>query len=157
MRNSGTRASALKSAGLALCVCIGVMAAAGLAACQTRLPRVTLQAAGQELTVEVARTDAQRERGLMGRKGIGPREGMLFVFDRDDHLSFWMKNTPTALSIAFLSVEGKVLQIADMEPFSEKIIRSRLSARYALEMRQGAFADLHITEGAIVTFPAGFP
>jgi hypothetical protein len=109
------------------------------------------------LTVEVARTDAQRERGLMGRKGIGPREGMIFVFEKDDHLSFWMKNTPTALSIAFLSAEGKVLQIEDMEPFSEKIIRSRLSARYALEMRQGAFADLHIAEGAIVSFPAGFP
>jgi uncharacterized membrane protein (UPF0127 family) len=68
-----------------------------------------------------------------------------------------MKNTSTALSIAFLSAEGKVLQIADMEPFSEKIIRSRLSARYALEMRQGAFAEMRITEGTIVTFPAGFP
>jgi hypothetical protein len=165
MLNSAARASPLKSAGgvgalfrsLAVCVSIGIMAAAGIAGCQTRLPRVTLQAAGQELTVEVARTDTERERGLMGRKGIGPREGMIFVFDKDDHLSFWMKNTPTALSIAFLSAEGKVLQITDMEPFSEKIIRSRLSARYALEMRQGAFAEMHITEGTIVTFPADFP
>jgi hypothetical protein len=133
------------------------MAATSITACQTRLPRVALQAAGQVLTVEVARTDAQRERGLMGRKEIGPREGMIFVFDKDDHLSFWMKNTPTPLSIAFLSAEGKVLQIADMEPFSEKIIRSRLSARYALEMRQGAFAEMQITEGTIISFPPDFP
>lgn len=155
MLNSRTSASRLFR-GLAVCGFVGMLAAAGLSGCQTRLPRVTLQAAGQELTVEVARTDAQRERGLMGRK-VGPREGMIFVFDKDDHLSFWMKNTPTALSIAFLSAEGKVLQIADMEPFSEKIIRSRLSARYALEMRQGAFAEMRITEGSIITFPAGFP
>ena len=143
--------------GLAVCVSIGIVAATGLTGCPTRLSRMTLQAAGQELTVEVARTEAQRGRGLMGRKGIGPREGMLFVFDKDDHLTFWMKNTPSALSIAFLSAEGKVLQIADMAPFSEKIIRSRLAARYALEMRQGAFAEMHIVEGMTVTFPAGFP
>jgi uncharacterized membrane protein (UPF0127 family) len=78
------------------------------------------------------------------------------VFDRDDHLSFWMKNTPTALSIAFLSSEGKILQLADMEPFSEKVVRSRLSARYALEMRQGAFTELGIHEGDTFSFPAGF-
>jgi uncharacterized membrane protein (UPF0127 family) len=118
---------------------------------------VTLRAAGQELKVEVARTDAERERGLMGRKEIGARQGMIFVFDRDDHLAFWMKNTPSALSIAFLSAEGKVLQIADMEPFSEKILRSRLSARYALELRQGAFAEMGIGEGTIFAFPPGFP
>ena len=93
------------------------------------------------MNVEVARTEAQREHGLMGRKDLGPRDGMIFVFDRDDHLSFWMKDTPTPLSIAFLSKEGKVLEIDDMQPFSESIIRSRFSARYALEMRQGAFAD----------------
>jgi uncharacterized protein len=134
-----------------------MLLAAGLSACTTRLPRVLLRAAGQELTVEVARTEAQREQGLMGRKDLGPRDGMIFVFDRDDHLSFWMKDTPTALSIAFLSSDGKVLEIADMQPFSEKTIRSRLSARYALEMRQGAFAELGIREGDTFTFPAGFP
>lgn len=156
MRNSSARAPWL-CRGLTICVFAGILAATSLFGCQTRLPRVTLQAAGQELSVEVARTEAQRERGLMGRKGIGPREGMIFVFDKDDHLSFWMKNTPTALSIAFLSAEGKVLQITDMEPFSEKIIRSRLSARYALEMRQGAFTEMRISEGMIITFPTGFP
>jgi uncharacterized membrane protein (UPF0127 family) len=156
MLNNGGR-DALRRSRFAIFGLVGVLAAASLSGCQTRLPRVTLQAAGQELTVEVARTPVQRERGLMGRKGIGPREGMLFVFDKDDHLTFWMKNTPTALSIAFLSVEGKVLQIEDMEPFSEKIIRSRLSARYALELRKGAFTAMGITEGTVIAFPTGFP
>ena len=131
------------------------LVAAALAACQAKVERATLQAVGAELVVEVARTEAQRERGLMGRTDLGPRDGMIFVFDRDDHLSFWMKNTPTALSIAFLSAEGKVLQIEDMEPYSEKIVRSRLSARYALEMRKGAFADLQIREGDVIALPPG--
>jgi uncharacterized membrane protein (UPF0127 family) len=54
-------------------------------------------------------------------------------------------------------VEGKILQIEDMEPFSETIVRSRLSARYALEMRKGAFAELGIREGDRFALPAGFP
>ena len=128
-----------------------------LGGCRSTLERVTIESAGQTLTVEVARTEAQRERGLMERKNLGPRDGMIFVFDRDDHLTFWMKNTPTPLSIAFLSAEGKVLQIEDMVPFSESITRSRRAARYALEMRQGAFTELGVTEGDTFTFPRGFP
>jgi len=128
-----------------------------LAACQPAQERVTISGAGLSLTVEVARTEAQRERGLMERTNLGPRDGMIFVFDRDDHLSFWMKNTPTPLSIAFLSADGKVLQIEDMEPYSQSIVRSRLSARYALEMRKGAFAELGIREGDTFSFPEGFP
>jgi len=133
-----------------------LLLAALVSSCQSPPERVTITSGGQSLAVEVARTTAQRERGLMERTNLGPRDGMIFVFDRDDHLSFWMKNTPTALSIAFLSVEGKILQIEDMQPLSETIVRSRLSARYALEMRQGAFADLGIKEGDRFTFPERF-
>jgi uncharacterized membrane protein (UPF0127 family) len=130
-----------------------ILMAVLVSACQAPLERVTITANGQSLTVEVARTEAQRERGLMERTNLGPRDGMIFVFDRDDHLAFWMKNTPTPLSIAFLSVDGKILQIQDMEPFSETIVRSRLSARYALEMRKGAFEELGISEGGTFTLP----
>ena len=106
--------------------------------------------------VEVARTDAQRERGLMKRRSLGSREGMLFVFEADQRLVFWMKDTLVPLSIAFLSSEGRILQIEDMEPLSEKAIRSRLSARYALELPQGAFDEVGAAEGDTVGLPAGF-
>jgi uncharacterized protein len=135
--------------------CAGLMAAL-LLGCATGLPRITMEAAGQKLSVEVARTESEREHGLMGRKSLGEREGMLFVFDRDQKLAFWMKDTPLPLSIAFLSAEGKIIQITDMQPFDETVIRSRLSARYALEMRQGAFISLGIREGDTFTFPEGF-
>jgi hypothetical protein len=120
------------------------------------MEKIALGIGGESFTVEVARTEAQRQQGLMHRKSLGAREGMLFVFDRDQHLDFWMKNTSLPLSIAFLSREGKVLEIVDMQPFSEKPIRSKFSARYALELLQGAFARLDVEAGARVTFPEGF-
>jgi uncharacterized protein len=135
---------------------MAVFAAFLLGGCAPGAERAALVMNGQAVSVEVARTEAQRERGLMERRDLGPRDGMIFVFDRDDHLSFWMKNTPTPLSIAFVSIDGRVLEIADMEPFSEIIVRSRLSARYAIEMRKGAFTELGVREGDTIALPAGF-
>jgi uncharacterized protein len=136
---------------------VACLALSTLASCAKPAEKVVLQVADQTLSVEVARTDAERERGLMGRKDLGPRNGMIFVFEREEHLTFWMKDTPTALSIAFISTDGTILQIEDMIPFSLKIIRSTRAARYALEMRQGAFTDLGIGVGAVISFPPSFP
>ena len=130
--------------------------AATLAGCAQTLEKVQLSVGDHPITAEVARTESQRERGLMGRTHLGPDEGMIFVFDRDQHLEFWMKNTPLPLSIAFLSAEGKILEIRDMRPFDERTITSRFSARYALEMNRGAFQKMGIAEGDRVRFPAGF-
>jgi len=136
--------------------CLGALIAAAAAACAPVVERVSLVVGGEKFSVEVARTDAARAKGLMGRSTLGQREGMLFVFDRDQHLDFWMKNTRVPLSIAFLSAEGKILEIADMEPFSEKLIRSRLSSRYALELRQGGFGEIGAGEGDFVVLPERF-
>jgi uncharacterized protein len=140
----------------AILLAVTAFLAASLAGCAQSLEKVQLRVAGHPVTVEVARTESQRERGLMGRTRLGPAEGMIFVFDRDEHLEFWMKNTPLPLSIAFLSSEGKILEIRDMQPFDLKTVRSRFSARYALEMNQGAFQKLGASEGDLVSFPAGF-
>jgi uncharacterized membrane protein (UPF0127 family) len=124
--------------------------------CGGSLSRVEVSINGTVLRVEVARTDAERERGLMFRKSLGEREGMLFVFEKDERLAFWMKDTPLPLSIAFLSSEGKILEIEDMQPYSREQIRSRFSARYALEVPRGAFLRMGAKEGDIVVLPPGF-
>jgi uncharacterized protein len=121
------------------------------------MERITLTVGGQAFRVEVARTDAERQRGLMNREALGAREGMLFVFERDDHLEFWMKDTRIPLSIAFLSADGRILEVADMQPLSKRTVRSRLSSRYALELNQGAFGEVGAVEGSTVVFPPGFP
>jgi len=99
------------------------------------------------LTAEIARSQAQHQQGLMHRKELKDGDGMLFVFDRDEVLSFWMKNTLVPLSIAYIASDGRILEIYDMEPGNLDPVRSSRSARYALEVPQGWFGRAGITVG----------
>ena len=56
------------------------------------------------IRVELARSIREQSKGYMGRENIPEGTGMLFIFKRDEKLSFWMKNTPTPLSIAFINL-----------------------------------------------------
>ena len=91
------------------------------------------------ILAEIARTDAQRTQGLMFRQELKDGHGMLFIFERDQILSFWMKNTFIPLSIAYISDDGRILEIYDMEPEDLSPVRSSRSARYALEVPQSWF------------------
>ncbi len=112
------------------------------------LPKVKLDVAGQVINVEVAATPATREIGLMNRFSIPPDEGMVFVFERPQPLSFWMRNTFTPLSIAFIDADGRILNIDDMVPRTDDPHPSRGAALYALEMRQGWFHRHGVDAGA---------
>jgi uncharacterized membrane protein (UPF0127 family) len=89
----------------------------------------------------------------MGRQSLKDGEGMLFVFDRDHILSFWMKNTLIPLSIAYIAYDGRILEIHDLEPQNLLAVRSNRSARYALEVPQGWFARMGIRAGDMLIFP----
>lgn len=99
------------------------------------------------IKAEMARTDEERANGFMRRKNIPDGTGMLFLFDRDQRLSFWMKDTPHALSIAFIDVHGRIRDIFNMTPFSLANVNSTVSVRYALEVPQGWFEKVNITTG----------
>jgi uncharacterized membrane protein (UPF0127 family) len=99
------------------------------------------------IQAELARTETQRSRGLMKRRNLEDGRGMLFVFDRDQILSFWMKDTLIPLSIAFIAADGRILEIRDMEPLDLTTIRSSRSVRYALEVPQGWFGRAGIRVG----------
>jgi uncharacterized membrane protein (UPF0127 family) len=103
------------------------------------------------LSVECAVTDSERAKGLMWRSVMNDGEGMLFVYDRDLQMSFWMKNTLIPLSIAFVSSRGEILEIRDMEPQDTRPVRSQRSCRYALEVPRGWFARAGIQPGDMVT------
>ncbi len=123
---------------------------------QSKLPVRTITLVGQDgkhipVQVEVADTDQSRSRGLMYRKAVPEGTGMLFVFDRDQILTFWMKNTLVPLSIAYISSEGRIIDILDMEPESLKPVVSSRSVRYALEVPQGYFTKIGIQVGDRLT------
>ncbi len=114
---------------------------------------VSVRLAGEVFTLEVARTPKERETGLMFRKALRESAGMLFVFDRDERLSFWMKNTEIPLSIAYVSSEGEIKEIFDMTPGSLRPIESTFAVRYALEVPKGTFDRLGIRPGYRISLP----
>ena len=99
---------------------------------------------------EIADTEESRQFGYMEREHIPEGTGMLFVFDRDQILSFWMKNTPHPLSIAYIDSRGKIRNIYDMTPFSLASVVSTVSVRYALEVPQGWFEKVGVKVGDTV-------
>ena len=109
---------------------------------------------GKTIKVEVARTEGEKERGLMFRERLGKDEGMLFVYEREEMLSFWMKNTRLPLSIAFIDKGGRIVDIQDMEPFSLETHTSAHPATYALEMNGGWFEREGIKVGDLVKIPS---
>ncbi len=105
------------------------------------------------LKAEIAADDPDRERGLMHRTGLPDGEGMLFVFDRDQPLSFWMKNTLLPLSIAYIATDGRILEIHALRPGSLAPVRSGRAARYALEVPLGWFDRVGVGVGDRVELP----
>jgi len=105
------------------------------------------------VSAEIAEKTEDRNHGFMERKNIPDGTGMLFVFEKDQILSFWMKNTPHPLSIAYIDSKGKIRNIYDMTPYSLSSIISTVSVRYALEVPQGWYKKNGITEGDAVVFP----
>ena len=119
-----------------------------------RLETVELILGGEIFRVEVARTREEKAAGLMYRKKLGARRGMIFVYDVDTPMNFWMANTSIPLSIAFIDRDGIIVQIEDMQPFDLSGVKSRISVRYALELNQDAFSEIGV--GDRITFPDGF-
>ncbi|MGH2819982.1 MAG: DUF192 domain-containing protein [Actinomycetota bacterium] len=102
------------------------------------------------LDVEVADDSKERQNGLMGRKSLPERSGMVFIFFGKTSGGFWMKNTLIPLSIAFFDRDGEILRILDMKPCDEdpcKVYEPGVSYWGALEVNQGAFEDWGVEVG----------
>jgi len=117
---------------------------------------------GHELEVWLARTAREQTLGLMhvaaselAPTGDGAIRGMLFVFGDEAQRSFWMKETPTALDIAFMRADGTIVTIHTMQPYDTSSYPSGEPAQYALEVLAGTFADLGIAEGEQAALPDG--
>jgi uncharacterized membrane protein (UPF0127 family) len=118
-----------------------------------RLEKVQIELGGRKLAVEAACTPRQREIGMMFRRSLEADEGMLFVFPRDEVLTFYMKNTYVPLSIAFIKANGVIANIAQMEAHSLEAHRSRTDCRFALEMPAGWFSSNGVAEDSKVAIP----
>lgn len=98
-----------------------------------------------ELEVELALTPEQRARGLMYRDKVD--NGMLFIYDEERILSFWMLNTRVPLDIAYIKADWTIEPIQKLEPFDKKGKASKGPVIGALEMPQGWFKAQGLAAG----------
>lgn len=105
--------------------------------------------------VEIADTPEERHVGLSGRREPAPDRGMLFIFPQPGLAQFWMKDTYVPLSIAFISSDGTVLDVQDMEPLSESLHSPDHPYQFALEVSRGFFEQRGLGVGSQVRVARG--
>ncbi len=116
---------------------------------------VTLKINGETYNFETADSPEEKGKGLMFRENLDTDSGMLFIFDQDQILRFYMKNTYIPLDIAFIDSEFKILDIQEMEPLNEQTITSKYKVKYALEVNRGFFSGTGIKVGDEIEYISG--
>lgn len=119
------------------------------------LHTATITVNDKPVKVWLALTDSEQLEGLMH---VPPEElpddqGMLFVFSREEPRGFWMRNTITALDIAYMRSDGRVVKIHQMPPLTLQTFPSGQPAIYALEMKAGAFQKLGLKTADRIVIP----
>ena len=124
------------------------------AALPQRLTTATIRVGEIPLVVEVAKEHATRQKGMMFRANLAPDEAMLFIFDRDSNLAFWMKNTPVDLDLAYIRSDGSITQTERMKANVVEPVYSREPVRFALEVPPGWLQKHGVDVGMKVIIPA---
>jgi len=128
-----------------------------------KLAKVRFEVAGTQFEMWVADTHDTRQRGLMfvtteqmAPLPDGVQRGMLFVFEHEQHLSFWMKNTIIPLDVAYLASDGSVVATHTMAPLDERPYQypSGSPARFALEVNANLLTQIGLHKGDRVEIPA---
>lgn len=87
--------------------------------------------------VEIADTPEKQKKGLMGRESLPEDQGMLFIYDEPQDLSYWMKNTLISLDIIFIDDDMEVVSVKQGQPMSEEPITEN-DVQYVLEVNSNS-------------------
>jgi uncharacterized membrane protein (UPF0127 family) len=105
-------------------------------------------------SVEIARTEVLRDRGLMYRTQLDKDKGMFFIFDKEGIYPFWMKNTLIPLDMIWIDGDNNIVFIGEnIQPCKNiicPVINPLTNANYVLEVNAGITKDLGIKVGDIV-------
>jgi uncharacterized membrane protein (UPF0127 family) len=105
------------------------------------------------VAVELARSDAERARGLMDRTSLPAEGGMLFLFPESDDHTFWMKNTFIPLDMVFVGEDGRIVGIVESAtPHSTQLRSVGKPSRYVLEVNGGWTRAKGVRPGDLVRF-----
>jgi uncharacterized membrane protein (UPF0127 family) len=123
---------------------------------QPKLQTLKVWLGAEEMKAEIAITESQVTNGMMFRMSMAEDEGMLFVFPVPHRTAFWMKNTVLPLSCAYIDPEGVILELHELNPHDEMLIRAASDqVQYVLETKQGWFGRHGVNVGALVRTERG--
>lgn len=113
------------------------------------------------LEVELARSSAERQKGLMDRDHLAPDAGMLFLYEeaQPPEGGFWMYRTRIPLDIAFIDADGRIAALRTMQPCASRnphecpVTLAGVTYHAALEVNAGYFEARGIGRGACVSWP----
>ncbi len=110
-----------------------------------------------EFETWIAQTADQQAQGLMGatEEDLQPLEdgtprGMLFVFETESQLAFWMRGTGVPLDLAYATADGTIVEVHDLVPFDETPVVAGQPVAYAFEALAGTFDALGIGVGDVI-------
>ena len=101
--------------------------------------------------IEVVTNYEDRKKGLMFKSSIPQDYGMFFIWPCEKKQCMWMRNTYMPLSVAYINNQGKILEIYDMVPESERSVCSTKRAKYALEVNKDWFEKNNINIGDMLS------
>lgn len=106
-----------------------------------------------KIDIEIADNDLKRERGLMYRDKMKLKQGMFFIFPKEDYQSFWMKNTTLPLDIIFVNKNGEIIKIhKNTTPYSLESYPSGKPAKFVVEVNAGFTGKFDVVEGDKITW-----
>lgn len=123
------------------------------AAPQSNLATTQMAVGRKTYTLEIARTEAERNKGLMERDSMPDDHGMIFLFREAREQSFWMKHTRIPLDIVYVGADGKVVSVHHMDPYKLDSVPSDGPAQFAIELNAGQAAVAEVRAGHTVDVP----
>lgn len=122
----------------------------------TNLPAVRLWLGARELDAELCLTREQVSTGLMFRKEIKDDQLMLFVFRDADRASFYMKNVPFDIDVAYIGSDGTISEIVRLKAFDEQGVLSKSdNIQFVLEAAPDWFKKNNLRPGGLIRTPQG--
>lgn len=117
------------------------------------LPVVKMEIKNELFTLEVADEDQEKQQGLMYRKSMPKRHGMIFVWPNAEPRGFWMKDTEVALDLIFLDQTGKVIAIHAGRPLDRSRIICETPSQYVIELIHGTANEVGLRLGDVIELP----
>jgi uncharacterized membrane protein (UPF0127 family) len=113
----------------------------------------TVQINGHKITTDIASTEDQRICGLAKRSSLPDDYGMLFIYDKNQILDFWMKDTLFPLTVAYIDENHLIMELHQFAALQTNINEpSKTPGRYALEASPKWFIENNIHIGDYVEF-----